>query len=344
MIKIITLESPSFAWNIHPIQLYLLAQNYQISVTELNKALALSSIELSDLSLKINWQQYSAMLAVVEQHAPKKWPLDLAKRLAQPVYGLLSLAIQSCENWRQALQLLVKFKPLMTALFELKITETKHYIIVDVLPELSRDSIIDRMHQVLAIVCHQVFCSISQFERSSLRASGHIKLFLTSSKPSYHDEICDYIGDSVTYNCPTNFLRLDKRLIDEKLLSADPNTARSIATLMTTQLGQLPLASGLLTLLRRAFDRGFYQQSKCANRLNMSVATLKRKLTQANTSFSRELMHYRLTNACHLLAYSSLNIDDIADKLGFQDQSSFRRMFKQQTGQTPLNYRSCNQQ
>lgn len=47
----------------------------------------------------------------------------------------------------------------------------------------------------------------------------------------------------------------------------------------------------------------------------------------------------RLQQAKHLLVYSDLKIQDIAEQLGFASQSHFSRQFKRWTGMSPLQYR-----
>ncbi len=47
----------------------------------------------------------------------------------------------------------------------------------------------------------------------------------------------------------------------------------------------------------------------------------------------------RIENAMDHLKYSDMNIGQIADSLGFTNQHIFSRLFKQQTGLSPSQYR-----
>jgi len=47
----------------------------------------------------------------------------------------------------------------------------------------------------------------------------------------------------------------------------------------------------------------------------------------------------KVKQSCHMLRHTDKNLSDIAFETGFSDQSHFSRVFKKQTGMTPLEYR-----
>ena len=71
----------------------------------------------------------------------------------------------------------------------------------------------------------------------------------------------------------------------------------------------------------------------------MSVATLKRKLKAEGESFQQIKDGQRLKQAEALLSEGNLNIDQIADRLGYSDASNFSKAFKGWTGITPSQFR-----
>jgi len=76
-----------------------------------------------------------------------------------------------------------------------------------------------------------------------------------------------------------------------------------------------------------------------ASVLNMSSATLKRKLKAENTSF-REVRDQHLYQKARLaLAAGNDAIELIADQLGYSDASNFAKAFKSWSGMTPREYR-----
>jgi AraC-like DNA-binding protein len=72
----------------------------------------------------------------------------------------------------------------------------------------------------------------------------------------------------------------------------------------------------------------------------------KRRMFKLDTQSTERDLHkgVQLAQAMVLLVTTDLSIDDIATELGFSDERSFRRFFAGVTGQTPLRYRSTQQE
>jgi len=98
--------------------------------------------------------------------------------------------------------------------------------------------------------------------------------------------------------------------------------------------------------LRDAVERVLQQAEKTlptiewvASDMNMSAATLKRKLKAEESSF-REIKDSVLFNkAVKALKETQLSVELIADKLGYSDASNFAKAFKGWSGMTPSEYR-----
>lgn len=84
-------------------------------------------------------------------------------------------------------------------------------------------------------------------------------------------------------------------------------------------------------------EAGFYSQEVVAARMACSVATLRRKLAECNTSF-RKVRERVLNQEAKMLLSQHINLDDIAHRLGFSDARSFNRAFKTWNGMTPRDF------
>jgi AraC-like DNA-binding protein len=77
-----------------------------------------------------------------------------------------------------------------------------------------------------------------------------------------------------------------------------------------------------------------------ADRFHVSVAYMSNLSKKAlNQDFSDYLWNLRMTKAKELLKSTNLSIDEISIAVGYLNPSSFRRRFKQETGQTPSQFR-----
>jgi AraC-like DNA-binding protein len=93
--------------------------------------------------------------------------------------------------------------------------------------------------------------------------------------------------------------------------------------------------------IRRVVDvisAGIDDQAEAAQRLGVSVATMRRRLTQAGTGF-RELRARGLNERAKRMLAAHRHPTDVAETLGFSDGRSFARAFKAWNGVTPAVWR-----
>jgi AraC family transcriptional activator of mtrCDE len=78
-----------------------------------------------------------------------------------------------------------------------------------------------------------------------------------------------------------------------------------------------------------------------AERCNMSLATFKRQFHDAvGRSATDVLTEVRVTLAGRMLVETGLPVADIAERVGYQSDAAFQRIFKKRIGMTPASYRT----
>ncbi len=77
-----------------------------------------------------------------------------------------------------------------------------------------------------------------------------------------------------------------------------------------------------------------------AGKLGVSHRTLRRRLRELGTSYSKVLAMVRLEAARQRLANDNLTIDEIAYQLGYTEPTNFRHAFRRWTGCAPSAYRA----
>jgi AraC-like DNA-binding protein len=105
-----------------------------------------------------------------------------------------------------------------------------------------------------------------------------------------------------------------------------------------------PLGQRIERILEKhALDSGgMPSATELANALNMSEATLRRRLRETGRSFSEIKRTCQMRLGKKLLVLPNRNITDIALQLGYQDVNAFRRAFRQSLECTPEEFRrSC---
>jgi len=77
-----------------------------------------------------------------------------------------------------------------------------------------------------------------------------------------------------------------------------------------------------------------------ANLSHMSISTFKRKFKEVyQESPQKYLNHKKIDKSLLLLKKQEIRISDVAYDLGFESLTTFNRVFKQQTGKSPSEYR-----
>lgn len=92
--------------------------------------------------------------------------------------------------------------------------------------------------------------------------------------------------------------------------------------------------------IRGALPTGNCSIERCAGKLAMSVRTLQARLAEGGARFSELVEAERQALACNHLRTSNISLDEIAERLGYGEQTSFGRAFKRWTGTTPQQYRA----
>lgn len=113
----------------------------------------------------------------------------------------------------------------------------------------------------------------------------------------------------------------------------------------TLDLGDVPRLTGLQKLsgltdrVNEVFPLHAEQQdlsvAAIAGRLSLGVRSLERQLQAEGTSFRSLKQSFLRDRACSLLAEPGTKPDEVAFALGYREPNSFRRAFRNWTGQTP---------
>jgi len=86
-------------------------------------------------------------------------------------------------------------------------------------------------------------------------------------------------------------------------------------------------------------EGGFRSFDEVAGKLGLSARTLRRRLSGDGLSFASLVDDERKARALVLLRKEALSLDEVANRLGYADGSTFARAFQRWTGDSPAVYR-----
>lgn len=151
------------------------------------------------------------------------------------------------------------------------------------------------------------------------------------------------LGVKVCFNMQYNQIVIPEDLLNIKL-HAPCDEMRSTLQKRVSELQQLiqgntAYKTKIANFIRHNLAQGIPTLKQAALAFNMSSATMKRKLSQENTSYRQICDSIRMTIAKQLLTDPDQKVSSIAKQLDYSSPTAFISAFKRWTQQTPLQYR-----
>ncbi|MCP4049039.1 MAG: AraC family transcriptional regulator [Gammaproteobacteria bacterium] len=154
----------------------------------------------------------------------------------------------------------------------------------------------------------------------------------------------EYFGCQLNFDQDENQLLIPLSLADEVLAGANPELAMLNDQVVTRRLALLDrndIVARVQSELLDQLPNGNVSDDSVAASMYMSVRTLHRKLTNADSNFRTLLVETRRNLAEQYIMDNSLTLTEISLLLGFSEPSSFSRAYKSWTGTAPSEARQA---
>jgi len=115
-----------------------------------------------------------------------------------------------------------------------------------------------------------------------------------------------------------------------------------VVRLCDAQIEEFQFRRGLVGEVRQILMKNLMRPKRfqdVAQNLNMSARTLRRKLSEENSSFRQVVDQLRRDMAIRYLRETDLTVEDIAESLGFSDAANFRQAFRRWTKAAPYEFK-----
>jgi len=113
---------------------------------------------------------------------------------------------------------------------------------------------------------------------------------------------------------------------------------------LTQQLAQKSLAEQVKGIVKKLLAGQRPTLQDVSRELHLSTRTLQRRLTSERAKFQQLMEEARRELAQHYLLHSSLELNETAYLLGYEDANSFFRAFHQWEGTSPGEWRAVHAQ
>lgn len=165
--------------------------------------------------------------------------------------------------------------------------------------------------------------------------------------PLHQDEYKSIFYCPVEFNSQQTYLEFNADMLKQPVCQDERTLTQflksSPADLLARPTKDESYSGKIRNLIGREIDGEMPSFEEIAQQLFMTPQTLRRRLKSEDTSYQELKDNIRRDIAIYYLGQPSLSINDISNKVGFTEPSTFHRAFKKWTGVTPLAYRELSE-
>jgi AraC-like DNA-binding protein len=148
----------------------------------------------------------------------------------------------------------------------------------------------------------------------------------------------------VKFEASHNILVFHKSDLDKPFLTHNADLLAMVAPQLEAELSQQrankTIAEQVKAVLKRMLAGQRPELQEVAQELRLSTRTLQRRLTGERLTFQQLVKEARRELAQHYLLHSSLELNETAYLLGYEDANSFFRAFHDWEGTSPGEWRA----
>jgi len=264
--------------------------------------------------------------------------LRIATPLDKSVMPLAFVAAYHARDFRDALTRVARFKRLC-APEEVSLTETNE----------QSDLVIHWPHAgASAAPSSMVDATMVSFVEMARRGTGErlVPRNLELTRPAASRSALDrYFGCPIQFGATVDRISFFREDLSKLFVSYNKELLEVLAPELDRRLAHQEtnsVAEQTKWVLRRRLTAGRPDIRSVAAELAMSERSLQRRLTDEGVNFQVLVSETRHKLALEHLADPSFTLIEVAFMLGYEDQNSFFRAFKQWENQTPLGWRTAN--
>lgn len=256
--------------------------------------------------------------------------LRLGSALQVGHLDMLGALLMSCETLGEALEALLEYYPIIGEGSDFSLERAGPVVSLGYRPSYQRRRA-ERVEAVLASLVHL----------TAWITGGRVRpqrLLIAHAAPAEVERYTELLGVTPLFDASVNALQFAPADLDVVLIQANApmrEHLRALADAQLQRLGAQSLAARVEQLLRAYPDWG---KERIAEQLQLSGRHLNRKLAEQGSSFKllREQVLYAMAER---LLRESPRLADVAERLGFCDESAFAKAFRRWSGMTPGQFR-----
>lgn len=251
----------------------------------------------------------------------------LGRRLLMMQSSVFSQLLENSRNLNQAARV---FQLYQTELFPFSFGEIKSFD-GDVYFILNSSLLNEGQQFMFEVMCAAIYHSSKTMCGKLIPYSFNFEI----SRPRNIYQFEENLGRRLSFSQPLNWIKLNREFLSSAIRPAPSFTRKSLLVQCREARFNDLRKEALLQIYKELRSGNAANLEQVADLLQMSPATLKRKLKTTGSSFQQIQDSVRKQQAVFELAVCRQNNGEVAKKLKFSDVTNFRRAFKRWTGLTP---------
>lgn len=286
---------------------------------------------LTPLQGPVEINEYLSLIKSANAQLSPDWGIELGLQFRPATYGILGLLPLHCDNLLEALNMVLKFEGLVHDLGSSSVTMQQDKLIFSWQANFFEED-------CLKPVAESVIAGMQQF--SSWLSGRTIPVsFLALPAPCHHPWL-KTLGIEPSVQTGKLEMHLDMQDLLIPIPQADSQIKQALLTSAELMLKkkQPDWIKTLVSWFDRQLPSSDCTLEQAAELLEISTRSLQRRLQKQELTYQQLLSNFRQEKAIRLLKESNMSILEIANTLGFQEQSSFSNAFKGWLGCSPMEF------
>lgn len=303
--------------------------------------LAYSGLEERDIDLPSRmlnlWQEQQVLNNALKESDNLVLGIEIGLEVRLSAVGLLGYAMMTAPTLGLGLDVPLRLPGLLGTYFDIRLAcdgSTAHLVIENCRAPKT-------LEHCLSEICLSAFKSMMEdmlYEKIEL-SSVHLAY---SAEDDVQEAYRVGFGTDVAFEQQQTKMSFPAELLSRKLRLSDPLCHENVLEYCYSQNRELAANRAWLERLRGLISNNLLDPpslNELGHLMHCSSRTLRRQLQLQNTSYRALLDELRFLRAKELLRNSDMNIESIAEKLGFSDGAGLRRAFRRWTGHSPKVFR-----
>lgn len=297
------------------------------------------AVRSPDARISLNQMMVSHQNALRLSRDPA-FAFRLGLRCHVPAHGMYGFALLSSTNFRRTIDFALRYNQLAASMVHLDFSETPTHGVWTITP-LAHPAMTPRLYRYLVEFHIGIHLALHRDVMDASFDAQQIRV--TYGPPESPTDYAEMFGCPVVFNQADNQILFDVGWLSRRPELGNEATFRTVLKICDELIEELRLRIGLAGRVRQFLLVNLMRSVRIADvakHFDVSARTLRRKLQDENTTYSRLVDDLRRDLAIKYLRETVMTVDDIGLALGFSEPTNFRQAFRRWTGTTPSDFRA----